>query len=272
MRRKKKLYIVLALAVLLCACGKEDSTGRGRLKDAPAARETASEPVEEREKLSYEEIAALAEHCSLNVYWHTTEGDYAAGTSFLIDSDVFGQKLLVTAFHYLVPDDAQRFTGMDLPEYVQGGEIYDAKSGEDTHARPKNCLIIRDADAVPNIQKDVAAFTVENGDAIQTLALSQRQSVDRGEKLYLLAYLWDTDEKHEDIVYECEAVSMKDGVLTFKIDPQYGLMGASGGPIVDQYGEVIAMVMSGDARYNYGHTAESFEKQIAAATISEIEY
>lgn len=50
--KKEKIIYRTGFAVLLSACGKEDSTGRGRLKDAPAARETASEPVEEREKLS----------------------------------------------------------------------------------------------------------------------------------------------------------------------------------------------------------------------------
>lgn len=273
-RSYKKCIPEMLLAIcMLSACGKEEVSERGRIADAaPEQHEEQQAATEEKRELSMEEIEQLAAECSFNVHWYAQDGDFVAGTAFLMDSDIFGEKILVTAFHYLWPDDVSRFSGEDLPGYLLGGDIYFAKSEEDTGADLKECLVIKDADAVPNIDKDVAAFTVSGGDTLRTLTISDRDSVEKGETLYILADLWDTDDRHENCVYECEAVSIKNGELAFKIDPKYGLMGASGGPIVDRYGEVIAIVMASDARYSYGHSADSFMKQINGAEISNIVY
>ena len=268
---------LLLASCLLVACGTEEVPDRGRIANAAPIQveeqpEEQPNAAEAKHELSEEEIAQLAAECSLNVHWYAQDGDFTAGTAFLMDSDLFGEKILVTAFHYLWPDDADSFTGEELPGYLLGGDIYYAQSGADTGADLKACLVIKDADAVPNIDKDVAAFTVSGGENLRTLKISDRDSIEKGEPLYILAYLWDTDDMHENCVYECEAVYMKNGELAFRIDPKYGLMGASGGPIVDRYGEVVAIVMASDARYSYGHSADSFMKQINGASISDIVY
>lgn len=278
MKKTKWLFsslgIVMASALALAGCGSlggagsDNGGGSGILGGMFGQSESEQS---DKQELTFEEIEELAEECSFQVHWYSTDGTFDSGTAFVMDSETHGQKLLVTAFHFLWPDDADTFTGEELPEYIEGGRIYYAKSGEDTGARLKNCLVIKDADAAPQIDKDVAAFTLQRKKNLRALPLSDRK-VQKGEKLYLLASLWDTEDVHENCVYEAEAVSSQGGVLTFKMDSKYGTTGASGGPIVDKYGEVVAIHMASGGGYLYGHTAESFAAQIDKGTISDIIY
>lgn len=226
----------------------------------------------EKKELTFEEIEQLAEKCVFNVQWDTTEGEYSAGTSYIIDSEKHGTKLLVTAFHYLWPEDADTFTGTELPGYVKGGNVFYAQSRKDSGAKLKCNLVIPDADAVPNIAKDVAAFTMKGGENLQTLKLSDRKP-ERGEKIYLLARLWDGEVINENCVYEAQVVNCGADQIVYTIDKKYGsTMGASGGPLVDKYGEVVGMHMAGDNKYYYGHVSGSFIKQIDNGYMSDVTY
>ena len=292
MKRKKSilaciLCIILSL-VLFTACssseGKTPSSepieGGSKLNpgqtpttsaDSSSGAETVTGAVTEApaEKLSFEEIEKLAAERVFHVHWYTMDGDFTAGTTFFIDSEVHKEKLLVTAFHFLVPDETDDFTGDSLPQYMLGGSISYAKSGNDTGATLKNCLVISDAAPVPKIEKDVAAFTVQGAESLPTLPLSSRP-VAMGDKLYLLANLWDTTDVHENCVYECQAILDQNGTLAFKLDPIYGTTGASGGPIINEYGEVVAIHMAStqDGKILYAHSTESFMKQINDASIA----
>ncbi|MCR4837750.1 MAG: trypsin-like peptidase domain-containing protein [Eubacterium sp.] len=248
-RRKRILWLLLVCLIMLSACGKED-----------------------KKEATYAEIEKMAAEGVFNVKWSTTEGEYTAGTSYVINDEKTGGKLLVTAFHYLWPDNADTFTGPELPSYVKGGEILYAQSGKDSGARLKCNLIIPDADAVPNIAKDVAAFTMTSGEGLVVLKLSDRRP-EPGEKIYLLARLWDGEVINENCVYECQVVSCGADQIIYTLDKKYGsTMGASGGPLVDKYGEVIGMHMAGDGTYYYGHVTESFRKQIDGGYLSDITY
>ena len=227
---------------------------------------------EAKKELTFSEIEQLAATGIFNVNWDTAEGEYTAGTSYVIDSEKHGQKLLVTAFHYLWPDDAKAFTGTELPAYVKGGQLLYAQSGRDSGVRLKCNLVIPDADAVPNIAKDVAAFTISGGENLTILKLSDRKP-EPGEKIYLLARLWDGEVINENCVYEAQVVSCGPDEIIYTIDKKYGsTMGASGGPLVDKYGEVVGMHMAGDGRFYYGHVTESFLKQIENGYLSDVSY
>lgn len=226
---------------------------------------------ENREKLSMEEIEALAEERAFNVHWYTEEGDYSSGTAFVTDSKKHGQKLLVTAFHFLWPEDAETFTGEELPEFVHGGEIYYAYNSAPTKASIKNCLVIKDADAVPVVDKDVAAFTIQGGEDLKTLPLAKTMPK-VGDKIYLLASLWDSEVINENCVYPGIVEDVDGGVLYYTLDGKPGTTGASGGPVINEYGEVVAMHMASNAFCFIGHMPNSFGKQIDAATISDITY
>ena len=241
---------------------------------AKAAEETAEKPAKQTpkaKKLSLAEIEKLAAKCSYTVHWHSKDGDFDAGTAFVMDSEVHGRKLLVTAVHYLWPEDDAGFTGEDIPGYVTGGEIRYVKTFEPTGASLKNALVIKDARPVPDLDKDVAAFTVYGGKKLHSLKLSTHK-VEADDKLFLLANLWDTDDIHENCVYEGKAVSDIGGELLLMLDKQWGCMGASGGPIVNEYGEVVGMLMAGNEIFTFAHSSDSFLKQIEASEISDITY
>ena len=249
MKRITSVFLILSMVFMLTACG---SGGK--------------------QEVSFSDIEKMAENAVFNVDWTTMEGSYKAGTSYIIDSEKFGEKLLVTAFHYLWPDNVDKFTGEQLPGFVKGGQLYYAKSELATGARLKQNLVIPDADAVPNIAKDVAAFTLTGADTLMTLTLSDRRP-EAGETIYLLARLWDGDVLNENCVYECTVESCDDDQIVYSLDSKYGsTMGASGGPLVDKYGEVVGMHMAGNVLFYYGHTTESFREQIENGHLSDVVY
>jgi len=285
MRNKKcSLFLCFLLVILaLVGCGsqktedvdnnKENVEEKGDLLkgEDPFADIKQGNVTEEREKLSMEEIEALAAERAFNVHWYTEDGDYSSGTAFVMDSEKHGQKLLVTAFHFLWPEDAQNFTGEELPEFVHGGEIYYAYDFAPTNASIKNCLVIKDANAVPVVDRDVAAFTIQGGEDLKTLQLAKTMPK-VGDKIYLLASLWDSEIINENCVYPGEVKDVDGGVLYYSLDGKPGTTGASGGPVINEYGEVVAMHMASNVLSFIGHMPNSFGKQIEAATISDITY
>ncbi len=249
---------------------KKEDESKGKMED-PLADIKQGETTPEREKLSMEEIEALAAERSLNVHWYTEDGDYSSGTAFVMDSEKHGEKILVTAFHFLWPEDAEEFTGEELPEFVHGGEIYYAYDYEPTNASIKNCLVMKDADVVPVIDKDVAAFTIQDGEDLKTLPLAKTQPK-VGDKIYLLANLWKGDVINENCVYPGAVEDVDGGVLYYSMEGKPTTTGASGGPIVNEYGEVVAIHIGYNPKCYLGHMPNSFEKMIDAATISDITY
>ncbi len=285
MKNKKCSLLLCFLLVILALAGcgsqkaeeadnrKESVEEKGnKVQSEDSSVDNKQEDVtENREKLSMEEIEALAAERVFNVHWYTEEGDYSSGTASVIDSEKHGQKLLVTAFHFLWPDDADTFTGEELPEFVHGGEIYYAYEGTFTNASLKNCLVIKDANAVPVVDKDVAAFTIQNGDDLKTLPLAKTMPK-VGDKIYLLASLWDGDVINENCVYPGKVEDVDGGVLYYTLEGKPKTTGASGGPVINEYGEVVAMHMASNMFCFIGHMPNSFGKMIEEATISDITY
>lgn len=284
--RNKKCSLLLCLLLMILAlagCGSqksEDADSRKesmvdkmeRLKDQDNLADGKQENIaDHRTKLSMEEIEMLAKERVFNVHWYTEEGDYSSGTASVIDSEKHGQKLLVTAFHFLWPDDADTFTGEELPEFVQGGEIFYALEGAFTGASLKNCLVIKDANAVPVVDKDVAAFTIQGGEDLKTLPLAKTMP-EVGDTIYLLASLWDGDVINDNCVYPGEVKDVDGGVLYYTLDGTPKTTGASGGPVINEYGEVVAMHMASNPMCFIGHMPNSFGKMIESATISDITY
>ena len=79
--------LALVFSLLLSACSSPEQLP----VDEPKAIEVTNTPIEiaeDENKLSFSEIEKLAAENVYNVHWYTsTEGDFAAGTSFIMDSD-----------------------------------------------------------------------------------------------------------------------------------------------------------------------------------------
>lgn len=274
-------FLLVILALSGCGNQKAEETdsrkesveeNQDKGKDKEASTEKKQEDAsEEREKLSMEEIEMLAKERVFNVHWYTEEGDYSSGTASVIDSEKHGQKLLVTAFHFLWPDDADTFTGEELPEFVHGGIISYAREGAFSGASLKNCLVIKDANAVPVVDKDVAAFTIQGGEDLKTLPLAKTMP-EVGDTIYLLASLWDGDVINDNCVYPGKVEDVNGGVLYYTLEGTPKTTGASGGPVINEYGEVVAMHMASNPFCFIGHMPNSFGKMIEEATISDITY
>ena len=65
---------------------------------------------------------------------------------------------------------------------------------------------------------------------------------------------------------------MDGGVLYYSLDGKPGTSGASGAPIVNEYGEVVAIHIGSSAFSYVAHTAESFLEQINKGTLSDVVY
>ena len=286
----KAATMLLTAALLLSGCGSSanqpgnipspivSNDTSDSVSSTKPDSDTSNEPITSAPantgKLSFEEIEQLAADCAFNIHWYTsTEGDYSAGTGFLMDSDTFGEKLLVTAFHFLVPDDTDVFTGNDLQNYVTGGRIYSSKSGEYTGATIRNNVIISDADAVPHTEKDVAAFTVQNAEGLRTLPLSTHKTKS-GDTLYLLADCSFEPDRHENCVYRLSASIVEKDLIAYLPTENKDLetRGASGCPIINEYGEVVAIHMASGGGMLIGHCSGSFINQIDNGKISDITY
>lgn len=145
MKLKKLVAVnILILTALLTGCSSSDTKSAAK-NDSKSEAEVQKEAEDKKQEETVQEkadIEALAAECMYNVYWYTQDDAYSAGTAFVMDSDVYGEKLLVTAFHFLWPDDADTFSGSELPEFVLGGEIYNGSTYEFTNATLKNCVVI----------------------------------------------------------------------------------------------------------------------------------
>ena len=266
--KKMKAGTIVSLlisSILLTGCAST-TAGNSNFSD-----NTESNSQEEERKVDFSEIEALASECIFNVNWYTQDGEYSSGTSFLLESETHNENLLVSAFHYLWPDNADTFTGSELPEFVLGGEVYNAYTSETTGATLKSCLIIEDADVIPNVDKDVSAFTIQGGENLKTLPLSTHK-IKTGDTVYLLANLWDTEDVHKNCVYEGKVKFGTGGILYYELDSKYGTSGASGAPIVNEYGEVVAIHIGSNGSTRVAHTADSFMEQINKGSIADITY
>lgn len=280
-KRNKKISNIIAMLALVvmvsftgCTANNPVSNDANSIKDTFQNEDSQSDSKksgikETKQKLTFEEIEQLAQNNVFNITWYAEDDSFTSGTAFLMDSDTHHEKLLVTAFHFLMPED--NFSGSDLPEYLQGGQIFYASSFEATGASIKNCIVIDDAAPVPKAEKDVAAFTIQGGDALGTLPLSTHD-VKKGDTVYLLADLWDTDDIHENCVYEAKVLRVDKDCVYYELDSKYGTSGASGAPVINEYGEVIGIHLASNSSTRIAHCSESFIAQIDDGKISEVSY
>ena len=222
--------------------------------------------VPDSEYLPLPDFEALPANAVFDVQWETTDGSYAAGTSFLMKTDLTENPLLITAIHFFGDEDY--ISGEALPEYVQGGEIYDIMKDIDAPADGtiSGVFPVPDATAfgaVETASKDVAAFTVEDTSAMNAFPMAS-EPCKPGDMIYLAARL-DSEYIYEDNLYPCVVVSDDGTDLYYILTDTFTTSGASGCPLLNSKGEVVGIHIASNGSTRYGHSISSIYEQLKAS-------
>lgn len=212
-------------------------------------------------------FAELPSASVFNVVWDTIEGSYDAGTSFLMETDYSEEPLLITAIHYF--GEENYVSGEELPDYVDGGELYDIlEDGIEPDGKISGVIKIADAVGINVAEtgaKDVAAFTVSDTSSMTAFPVASK-TCQPGDVIYLAAYLSDEDTYYyDDCLYPCVVLSDDGTDLYYLLSDMFITSGASGGPLLNTDGEVVGIHIASANSVRYAHSIQSICEQLQTA-------
>lgn len=306
MKKITYALLIAGSSILLASCGGNDSKSaanddtsqadpKPRLETSAAPESTSQAPEETPEDdldklvdklcqgeyltdsegnsipnpdyLPLPDFKELSENSVFDVAWDTTEGSYMAGTSFLMETDLMEEPLLITAIHYF--GESEYVSGAELPDYVNGGELYDIlKDGSASDGSVSSVIAIPDAVAFGDAEacgRDAAAFTVADLASMNALPMAD-QPCQPGDVIYLAAYLSQDDTYvYDDCLYPC-IVLMDDGTeIYYVLSDLFLTGGASGAPLINSQGEVVGIHIASGGSTRYGHSIQSIYEQLRNA-------
>lgn len=242
--RKKLAALVLAgvMAIFFTACGKD-------VPVSTSSGETSSEAA------PYTTIPA---NSVLDVNYYSGEESFMAGTAFCANLDFWEEPVMITAFHIFGLD-----SGAEVEDSIDGADVYDTFS--DTGAEPIASIVYNatpdDAEAVPKVSKDVAAFLLDDTSGIHAYNLAS-SDVEKGDTVFLLANLTASDEVTDNSIYPAVVTKTGSGTFDYTLDEKYGLQGASGAPIVNASGGVVGIHIGSNGSNRVAHSANSIRQQL----------
>ncbi len=191
----------------------------------------------------------------LRPQFHTTKGDFEAGTAFALVLD--DQLLMVTAFHLFGPPGGlpAQVPAADLPTYTTGVTVRDAWSGVVVGESSGPALLVVDAQPLgETAARDVAAFPMQKPDVIEAIAVAgvsenkvlrpgtlAESSPAAGEPIYVAAPLVTGGRPGvlAGTVLEVNA----DWVFFEYAATELDLTATSGAPVLDAEGRVIGIAL-----------------------------
>lgn len=247
-----------------------------------------SEHVSEQQKAEHKEgqegengFQKIKEKSVFDVNWDTSDGTYFAGNASCIQTEFRKEPILITAFHLFPLKDREKFSADDMKEYVQGGTLYDILdcdingylqgriSLEETYKEKELKASIKDTIILENIKKtenDLAAFTLNHAEDVNTFQLSKTVCKE-GETVYLLGTPFQAEQAHEDYIYKGTVIEADEKEVVIYMDDTTLLYGCSGGPIVNESGEIVGILisLSEDGKFVYANGAIQIQKDLEQA-------
>lgn len=205
--------------------------------------------------------------------FETAAGQSEAGTAFAGTLSVGDPVVIVTALHLLgeaggFPRD---ITGAEVIGYLHGLRLIDCVSGASLGNVAGRPLSLPQARSLPanSLHGDVVAFLPE-ADAAATaqfnpLPLANRRAQPQ-EVIWMLAEVLDGRR----LTHRGKVVGEQDGWLVYRFDSPINMTATSGAPIVDRYGEVVAVNAGGGeqddgAILGFGTPVSKFRRAMADA-------
>lgn len=225
----------LALSMAACGDGGDDA--------GASAGGTTLQPT----------FTEIAENSVFDVNYYAGDDSFMAGTASCVNVDFWDEPVMITAFHIF---DLEK--GSELEDYLDGGDVFDTFSDPD--ADPLAYILYNatpdDAEPVPKVNKDVAAFLLNDTSSVHAFDLAKADAK-KGDTVYLLANLTNSETVNPDGIYPAVVTSVDEGSFQYKLDAKYGTGGASGAPIVNGNGEVVGIHIGSNGSTRTAHSANS---------------
>jgi hypothetical protein len=180
----------------------------------------------------------------------------SAGTAFVVKAKS-GEKYLVTAAHLFDPPEWKTVKSVSLA--TMSGVPVGQSEGE-----AKYIGVGTDFKASPLVtEKDLVIWMLAGGDKAEPLRLAER--VPNTNRVWVVgAEVGRPGQK----TFECRpAPSRPDGTTDFTQTQRFQLRAFSGGPIVNNKGEVVASLIGGGGNRIVGTSVENIRKRLAEAKI-----
>lgn len=224
--------------------------------------------VPDAEYLPAPSFGELPQNSVFHVNWQTQDGEYMAGTAFLMQTDFDEEPYLLTAIHYL-GDDAISIQGEELKSYVLGGDLYDiAVLSPESIGQVASIVSIPDAKGVNitgAVDKDLAAFRLKDTTGI-TAWPAVAEPCKPGDIVYLACLLDAENSKTlESCLYPCVVTADDGKEIDYILEDNIRTQGASGGPLINSNGEIVGIHIGSDGSQRYGHSVQSIYQQLKGA-------
>lgn len=237
-----------------------DLTGENMLTDSDGRS------VPDADYLPLPNFEALEPNTVFDVDWKSAEGNFMAGTSFLVKTDLSDRSLLLTACHYFESDEMD-VNLRDLTGYISGGDLYDILGDGSTIAGTVTSVLpIPDARSVSvngSSDKDLAAFYVDG--AMGGIPLAS-EPCKMGDVIYMAAWLdHENSAYYDDCLYPCVVMRDDGKEIGYILSDEFSTQGASGAPLLNSRGELVGIHIGSNGSIRYGNSAQSIREQLENA-------
>lgn len=237
-----------------------DLTGENMLTDSDGRS------VPDADYLPLPDFEALEPNTVFDVDWKSAEGNFMAGTSFLVKTDLSDRSLLLTACHYFESDEMD-VNLRNLTGYISGGDLYDILGDGSTIAGTVTSVLpIPDARSVSvngSSDRDLAAFYVDG--AMGGIPFAS-EPCKMGDVIYMAAWLdHENSAYYDDCLYPCVVMRDDGKEIGYILSDEFSTQGASGAPLLNSRGELVGIHIGSNGSIRYGNSAQSIREQLENA-------